>query len=90
MRKDKIGKRFCCKDERFTVYECHCELDLPEYEDQKDGENTQIIPYVVTLLSTGEVLGIRRNYLEDDSMKKKRMHFVHYPYVPGFGFMDLD
>ena len=86
-RQDQETGYSAVKDERFTVYECHCELDLPGYEDQKDGENTQIaLPYVVTLLSTGEVLGIRRNYLEDDSMKKKRMHFVHYPYVPGFGF----
>ena len=86
-RQDQETGYSAVKDERFTVYECHCELDLPGYEDQKDGENTQIaLPYVVTLLSTGEVLGVRRNYLEDDSMKKKRMHFVHYPYVPGFGF----
>jgi len=86
-RQDQETGYSAVKDERFTVYECHCELDLPGYEDQKDGENTQIaLPYVVTLLSTGEVLGIRRNYLENDSVKKKRMHFVHYPYVPGFGF----
>tara|TARA_R100001082_G_scaffold107250_1_gene80922 strand:- start:92 stop:1588 length:1497 start_codon:yes stop_codon:yes gene_type:complete len=38
------------------------------------------------MLSTGEVLAVKRNYLEDDALKKKRMHFVHYPYIPGFGF----
>jgi len=41
---------------------------------------------VVTLLSTGEILAIRRNYLEDDPFKQKRMHFVHYIYIPGYGF----
>tara|TARA_R100001129_G_scaffold181835_1_gene161637 strand:+ start:3026 stop:5431 length:2406 start_codon:yes stop_codon:yes gene_type:complete len=75
------------KDERYTIFECHCDLDLVGYEDKKDGKETKIgLPYVVTLLSTGEVLGVRRNYLEDDPVKKKRMHFVHYPYIPGFGF----
>ena len=75
------------KDERYTIFECHCELDLAGFEDKKDGQTTQIaLPYVVTMLSTGEILGIRRNYLEEDPIKKKRMHFVHYTYVPGFGF----
>lgn len=74
-------------DERYTILECHCELDLIGYEDKKDDKETKIaLPYVVTMLSTGEVLGVRRNYLEDDVVKKKRMHFVHYPYIPGFGF----
>jgi len=75
------------KDERFTIYECHCEFDMPGFEDTKDGRTTQIaLPYVVTLLSTGEILAIRRNYLEDDPFKQKRMHFVHYIYIPGYGF----
>lgn len=75
------------QDDRFTLYECHYELDLAGHEDKKDGKETQIaLPYVVTLLSTGEILSIKRNYLENDQLKKKRMHFVHYPYIPGFGF----
>ena len=75
------------KDERYTIYECHCEFDMPGFEDTKDGRTTQIaLPYVVTLLSTGEILAIRRNYLEDDPFKQKRMHFVHYIYIPGYGF----
>ena len=80
---DKETGYSAVKDERYTLYECHLELDLPGFEDKKDGI---ALPYVVTMLSTGEVLGVRRNYLEDDQMKTKRMHFVHYTYVPGFGF----
>ena len=75
------------KDERYTIYECHCEYDLPGYEDKKDGFTTQIaLPYVITMLSTGEILAVRRNYLEDDPFKQRRMHFVHYMYIPGYGF----
>jgi hypothetical protein len=75
------------KDDRYTIYECHCEYDLPGYEDKKDGHTTQIaLPYVITMLSTGEILAIRRNYLEDDPFKRRRMHFVHYIYIPGYGF----
>ena len=75
------------KDDRYTIYECHCEYDLPGYEDTKDGHTTQIaLPYVITMLSTGEILAVRRNYLEDDAFKRRRMHFVHYLYIPGYGF----
>jgi len=67
----------------------HVDLDLPGYEDlDDDGEPTGIaLPYVVTLeRSTGEVLAIRRNWDPDDKTKQKRQHFVHYSYIPGFGF----
>ena len=76
------------KDDRYTIYECHVEYDLPGYEDKDEaGNTTQIaLPYVITMLSTGEVLAIRRNYKEDDPLRKRRMHFVHYPYIVGFGF----
>jgi hypothetical protein len=73
-------------DERFEVFECHVDLDLKGFEDTDDGEPTGIaLPYVVTLLADGEVLSIRRNWREDDKLKLKRHHFVHYQYVPGFG-----
>ena len=67
----------------------HVDLDLPGYEDKdKDGKETGIaLPYVVTLeKATGEILAIRRNYQPEDELKAKRNHFVHYGYVPGFGF----
>ena len=76
-------------DDRYKILEMHVDLDLPGYEDKdKDGKPTGIaLPYVVTLeKSTGEVLAIRRNYHPDDDLKRKRNHFVHYGYVPGFGF----
>ena len=69
-------------DDRYLIYECHIDYDLPGYEDP-DGI---ALPYVITIDSSGEILSIRRNYLEDDSLKEKRMHFTHYVYIPGFGF----
>ncbi len=77
------------QDNRFRVLEMHVNLDLPGFEDKNDkGEETGIaLPYVVTVeKGTGQVLSIRRNWYEDDPLKLKRQHFVHYQYVPGFGF----
>ena len=76
-------------DNRFQVLEMHVDIDLPGYEDlDKDGDPTGIaLPYVVTIeKGTDTVLAIRRNWLEDDKKKMKRQHFVHYGYIPGFGF----
>ena len=76
-------------DDRFQLLEVHVDLDLPGYEDvDKDGEPTGIaLPYVVTIeKGTSEILAIRRNWEEDDKRKQKRQHFVHYGYIPGFGF----
>jgi len=76
-------------DSRFKILEMHVDLDLEGYEDKdKDGKETGIaLPYVVTIeKSTNTVLSIRRNYSQDDKTKQKRQHFVHYGYVPGFGF----
>jgi hypothetical protein len=76
-------------DDRFQLLEMHVNLDLPEYPDvDKDNNETGIaLPYVVTLeKGTGTVLAIRRNWREDDKLKLRRQHFVHYGYIPGFGF----
>ena len=75
-------------DNRFQVLEMHVDLDLAGYEDEKDGELTGIaLPYVVTIeKGTNTVLSIRRNWLQDDKLKFRRQHFVHYGYIPGFGF----
>jgi len=76
-------------DDRFQILEMHVDLDLEGYEDKDDdGEPTGIaLPYVVTIeKGTQTVLAIRRNWLEDDKLKKRRQHFVHYGYIPGFGF----
>jgi len=75
-------------DDRFKLLEMHVDLDLEGYEDEKDGKKTGIaLPYVVTIeKSTSTILSIRRNWNPDDDTKQKRQHFVHYGYVPGFGF----
>lgn len=87
-KKDEESGLVSVKDDRYTILECHCECDLPGFEDvDEDGVPTGIkLPYVITMFSTGELLSIRRNYFEDDPLKQRRMHFVHYPYIPGFGF----
>jgi hypothetical protein len=76
-------------DDRFQLLEMHVNIDLPGYPDvDKDNNETGIaLPYVVTIeKGTGTVLAIRRNWREDDRLKAKRQHFVHYGYIPGFGF----
>ena len=75
-------------DSRWKILEMHVDLDLEGYEDEQDGEPTGIaLPYVVTIeKSTSTILAIRRNWNPDDDTKQKRQHFVHYGYVPGFGF----
>ena len=75
-----------------TILECHVDLDLEGYEDlDSDGEPTGIrIPYIVTLsMDNGQVLSIRRNFREDDDLKKKIAYFTHYKFLPGFGFYGL-
>lgn len=70
-------------DDRHTVLEMHVDYDLPGFEDP-DGV---ALPYVITIeKQSATVLSIRRNYRESDPLKEKRMHFVHYPYLPGLGF----
>jgi len=76
-------------DDRFQLLEMHVNIDLPEYPDvDEDNNETGIaLPYVVTIeKGTGMILAIRRNWEEDDKLKDKRQHFVHYGYIPGFGF----
>jgi hypothetical protein len=85
--KDKETGFSDINDDRYTLYECHVDLDLAGFEDEEDGEKTGImLPYVVTLIrGTNDILAIRRNWEEDDPLKLKRQHFVHYQYIPGFG-----
>ena len=76
-------------DNTHTILEMQVDLDLKGYEDTNEsGEETGIaIPYVVTIdYPSGKILSIRRNYFEDDVKKLRRMHFVHYQYLPGLGF----
>jgi len=75
-------------DSRHTILEMHVNLDLPGFEDMEDDEPTGIhLPYVVAIdQSSRTILSIRRNWYEDDPLKNKREHFVHYQYMPGLGF----
>jgi len=77
------------QDDRFRILEMHVNLDIKGFEHtNEDDEETGIaLPYVVTIeKGTGEILAIRRNWYEDDILNIKRQHFVHYQYIPGFGF----
>jgi hypothetical protein len=84
---EKMGFR-ATSDDRYKILEMQVDLDLPGYEDEDDGEATGIaLPYIVTLdKANSTVLAIRRNWRPEDEHHKKRSHFVHYGYVPGFGF----
>ena len=76
-------------DDRFKILEIQVNLDIKGHEDEdEDGKPTGIaLPYIVTVeKSTQTVLAIRRNWRPEDETKQKRNHFVHYGYVPGFGF----
>jgi hypothetical protein len=85
---EKMGFR-ATTDNRYKLLEMHVTLDLPGFPDKdEDGKETGLaVPYVITIeKSNSKILAIRRNWNPDDELKKKRQHFVHYPYIPGFGF----
>jgi hypothetical protein len=85
--KDKETGFSDLNDDRYTIYEIHADLDLPGFEDEdEDGPTGIALPYVVTMIKgSNKILAIRRNWNEDDSLRLKRQHFVHYQYIPGFG-----
>jgi hypothetical protein len=85
---EKLGFR-ASSDDRYKLLEMHVDLDLEGYEHKDDdGKPTGIaLPYVVTLeKGSNTILAIRRNWEPDDETYQKRQHFVHYGYIPGFGF----
>lgn len=86
-RKAEEGGYSLTDDDRYAIYEVHADLVIDGIDDSED-EIAK--PYVVTIeVGSGEVLGIRRNWNPVDTLMLKRQHFVHYPYVPGFGFYGL-
>ena len=88
---EKLGFR-ATSDDRYRILEMQVDLDLPGYEDtDEDGEETGVaLPYIVTIeKNTQTILSIRRNWKPDDELKQKRSHFVHYGYIPGFGFYNF-
>jgi hypothetical protein len=84
---EKMGFR-ATTDDRYKILEMHVHLDLKGFEHKEDGKETGIaLPYVVTIeKGSSEVLAIRRNWEPDDETYQPRQHFVHYFYIPGFGF----
>ena len=86
-RKAEEGGYSLTDDDRYSLYEIHADLVI-EGVDEDDDEIAK--PYVVTIeRGSNEVLAIRRNWNEEDDLMLKRQHFVHYVYVPGFGFYGL-
>ena len=84
-----LGLRPNYSDDSYTLYECHVDLDLEGFEDtDMEGNPSGImLPYIVTIdQSSGKVLSISRNFREEDTLKRKRQHFVHFKFLPGFGF----
>lgn len=84
---EKMGFR-ATSDDRFKILEMNVDRDIKGFEHKEDGEETGLaLPYIVTIdKSSGNVLAIRRNWKQEDKKCHKRTHFVHYPYIPGFGF----
>ena len=85
---EKMGFR-ALSDDRYKLLEINVELDIPGFEHtDKDGEPTGIaLPYIVTIeYGSMKCLAIRRNWKQGDKLHTKRQHYVHYGYVPGFGF----
>jgi len=86
-RKAEEGGFSLTDDNRYALYEIHADLVIEGIDDSDDDIAK---PYIVTIeRGSGEVLSIRRNWNEDDELHLKRQHFVHYVYVPGFGFYGL-
>ncbi len=86
-RKAEEGGYSLTDDDRYSLYEVHADLVIDDV-DEDDDEIAK--PYVVTLeRGTNQILSIRRNWNPDDPLMLKRQHFVHYVYVPGFGFYGL-
>jgi hypothetical protein len=84
---EKMGFR-ASSDDRYKLLEMHVDLVIEDDKFAKDEAKAGIaVPYVVTIdKSSQTILAIRRNWNPDDELKQKRNHFVHYGYVPGFGF----
>jgi len=84
---EKMGFR-ATSDFRYKLLEMQVDLDLIGFEhEDKDGKTGIALPYLITLEhGSNKVLAIRRNWKEGDKTHQKRQHFVHYGYVPGFGF----
>lgn len=79
------------EDREHVIYECYTEIDIPGFEDERDGEKTGLpLPYRVVIdRDSHQVLEIRRNWREDDETKTAKVPFVVFVFVPGFGFYGI-
>ena len=87
-----LGLRPNYSDDSYTLLECHVDLDLEGFEDKDMAGNPSgvMLPYIVTIdQASGKVLSISRNFREQDPLKRKRQYFVHFKFLPGFGFYGL-
>jgi hypothetical protein len=85
-RKAEEGGFTLSDDDRYSLCEIHIDFNVPGIDDEDDIAK----PYVITIeRGTETVLAIRRNWNPDDELTLKRQHFVHYVYVPGFGFYGM-
>ena len=86
---EKLGFR-ATTDDRFKLLEMQVDLVIEDDKFRDDDDEGIALPYIVTIeKGSNEILAIRRNWQSDDKLKTKRNHFVHYSYVPGFGFYAL-
>jgi hypothetical protein len=86
---EKLGFR-ATTDDRFKLLEMQVDLVIEDDKFRDDDDEGIALPYIVTIeKGSNEILAIRRNWQPDDKLKTKRNHFVHYSYVPGFGFYAL-
>jgi hypothetical protein len=87
-----LGLRPNYSDDSYTLLECHVDLDLEGFEDMDIQGNPSgiMLPYIVTIdQNSGKVLSISRNFREQDPLRRKIQHFVHFKFLPGFGFYGL-
>ena len=83
---ERLGFR-ASTDDRYKLLEMQVDLIIEDDKFRDEDDEGIALPYIVTLeKGSGEILAIRRNWEPDDKLKQKRNHFVHYAYVPGFGF----
>ena len=86
-KKSEEGGYSLTQDDRYALYEIHTYYSFEGIDDEEDDLPK---PYVITIdKGTGDVLAIRRNWDPENAKCHKRQHFVHYVYVPGFGFYGL-
>ena len=83
---ERLGFR-ATTDDRYKLLEMQVDLIIEDDKFRDEDDDGIALPYIVTIeKGSSEILAIRRNWQPDDKLKQKRNHFVHYSYVPGFGF----